>query len=126
VSACKPSLPQMDGHLGDASGRCVEAGDLPSPPATAGMVVQGVGVSAARATELSRCIARFYHSAMLAETGNWVSCPGSRYRIGIDTFLPIEFSRDSRKKRSFVQASLSDALGVCEIDGITCSHTCTQ
>ena len=41
-------------------------------------------MSAGRATELSRCTVRFIHSAMLAETGNGVSCPGWGHQNDFD------------------------------------------
>ena len=44
-------------------------------PGAAASRSQRVEVPAARATELSRCITRFLESAMLADTGNRVSCP---------------------------------------------------
>jgi hypothetical protein len=46
-------------------------------------------VSAARATELSRCTVRFFHSVMLAETGNRVSCPGAGASKRLRPHLPV-------------------------------------
>jgi len=66
--------------------------DTAAPRAEAKRSPRGWGVSAARATELSLCIARFFDSAMLAETGNRVSCPGPGHRNGCDSFCRLRAS----------------------------------